>query len=71
MDEADGRPGHVALQSGHLDAPADAPNPSLCLPHSLPKNCHPERNEVKPKDLVFGFACVDAHSKLAQYRRTP
>jgi hypothetical protein len=29
MDEVDGKPGHVALQSGHLDAPKDAPKPSL------------------------------------------
>jgi len=29
MDEADGRPGPVALQSGHLDAPKDAPKHSL------------------------------------------
>ena len=33
MDEVDGRPGHVALQSGHLDAPMDVPNLSLCRPH--------------------------------------
>jgi hypothetical protein len=35
MDEVDGRPGHVALQSGHLDAPQDVSNLSLCLapPH--------------------------------------
>jgi hypothetical protein len=29
MDEADGRPGHVALQFGHLDAFDDAPALSL------------------------------------------
>jgi hypothetical protein len=29
MDEVDGRPGHVALQSGHLDALMDAPKFSL------------------------------------------
>jgi hypothetical protein len=32
MDEVDGRPGHVALPTGHLDALKDAPKPSLCLP---------------------------------------
>jgi hypothetical protein len=38
MDEVDGRPGHVALQSGHLDALADVPVVSLSLPfHSLTK----------------------------------
>ena len=31
MDEVDGRPGHVALQFGHLDAPKDAPALSLSL----------------------------------------
>jgi hypothetical protein len=30
MDEDQGRPGPVALKSGHLDAPKDAPKPSLC-----------------------------------------
>ena len=35
MDEADGRPGQVAFQSGHMDALQDAPKPSLCqLPPS-------------------------------------
>jgi hypothetical protein len=29
MDEVDGRPGHVALQFGHLDALKDAPMLSL------------------------------------------
>ena len=34
MDEADGRPGHVALQSGHLDALMDAPSiPCACAAH--------------------------------------
>ncbi len=32
MDEDQGRPGPVASKSGHLDAPKDAPKPSLCLP---------------------------------------
>jgi hypothetical protein len=32
MDEVDARPGHVALQFGHLDAIDDAPKPSL-RPH--------------------------------------
>ena len=36
MDEVDGRPGHVALQFGHFDAPMDVPMVSLCLPHSAP-----------------------------------
>ena len=36
MDEVDGRPGHVALQSGHLDALMDVPNLSLCSPHPTP-----------------------------------
>ena len=30
MDEDQGRPGPVALQFGHLDAPKDVPNTSLC-----------------------------------------
>jgi len=30
MDEADGRPGFVAYQFGHLDVPANAPAESLC-----------------------------------------
>jgi hypothetical protein len=34
MDEADGRPGRVAFQFGHMDALQDAPTPSLC--HLLP-----------------------------------
>jgi hypothetical protein len=33
MDEVDGRPGDVALQSGHPDALADVLDPSLCPPH--------------------------------------
>ena len=37
MDEVDGRPGHVALQSGHLDAPRDVPMVSLSLSHSILK----------------------------------
>ena len=39
MDEVDGRPGPVALQFGHLDAPMDVPMVSLCLP--LPFDCPP------------------------------
>ena len=35
MDEVDGRPGHVALQSGHLDAQTDVPTYSLS-PHIFP-----------------------------------
>lgn len=31
MNEVDGRPGHVALPTGHLDALKDAPKPSLRL----------------------------------------
>jgi hypothetical protein len=31
MDEVDGRPGAVALQSGHLDAPRGVPMVSLSL----------------------------------------
>jgi hypothetical protein len=38
MDEVDGRPGAVALQSGHLDAPLDVPMVSLSLPHSTPQS---------------------------------
>jgi hypothetical protein len=34
MDEADGRPGHVALQSGHLNALPDVPE--VALSHSHP-----------------------------------
>jgi hypothetical protein len=34
MDEVDGKPGHVALQFGHLDAPKDAPKSFLCQPRS-------------------------------------
>ena len=30
MNEVDGRPGHVALQSGHLDALQDVHSLSLC-----------------------------------------
>jgi hypothetical protein len=66
MDEADGRPGHVALQSGHLDAPVDAPNLSLCPPSFIPQNCHRERHEVESMDLLFAVA----HLKLAPHRRT-
>jgi hypothetical protein len=32
MDEADGKPGHVARQFGHLDALPDVPAFSLRLP---------------------------------------
>ena len=38
MDEADGRPGHVALQFGHMDAFDDAPTPSLSLPLFTPQS---------------------------------
>jgi hypothetical protein len=34
MDEVDGRPGHVALQFGHLDALMDASEFSLRKAHS-------------------------------------
>ena len=34
MDEVDGRPGAVALQSGHLDAPRDVRTYPLSLPYS-------------------------------------
>ena len=37
MDEVDGRPGAVALQSGHLDAPWDVPKASLSLFRSIPQ----------------------------------
>ena len=36
MDEVDGRPGFVALQFGHLNAPQDVPLGSLCL--SIPSS---------------------------------
>jgi hypothetical protein len=37
MDEVDGKPGHVALQSGHLDAPKDAPKfPFVPAPTIVP-----------------------------------
>jgi hypothetical protein len=35
MDEADGRPGHVAHQFGHLDATHDAHPLSLCCSSSV------------------------------------
>jgi len=55
MDEVDGKPGHVALQSGHLDAPKDAPEFLLCPPRpSSPINCHPERSAAESKDLLLG-----------------
>jgi hypothetical protein len=38
MDEVDGRPGAVALQSGHLDAPLDVPMVFLSHPHSTPQS---------------------------------
>jgi hypothetical protein len=75
MDEADGRPGHVALQSGHLDAPADAPNPSLCLPDSPLRKFYFERKEVAskacPQRVEGALLFAVAHSKIEQYRRTP
>ena len=37
MDEVDGRPGHVALQSGHADAPNDVLKISLSLPEPTPQ----------------------------------
>jgi len=37
MDEADGRTGHVARQSGHLDALPDVPALSLRLPDPSPQ----------------------------------
>ena len=56
MDEVDGKPGHVALQSGHLDAPMDALKSSLCPPIlSSPANCHPERSAAESKDLLLGL----------------
>jgi len=41
MDEVDGRPGPVALQFGHLDAPSDVPVVSLSLPSANLLTCHP------------------------------
>ena len=38
MDEADGRPGPVALQPGHLDAYPDVPMNSLSRPVSRPQS---------------------------------
>jgi hypothetical protein len=38
MDEVDGRPGAVALQSGHLDAHSGVPATPLSLPHSTPRS---------------------------------
>ena len=43
MDEVDGRPGHVALQFGHLDAYQDVLNPSLCLDLSIQLTIAPSR----------------------------
>ncbi len=37
MDEVDGRPGHVALQSGHTSAHRGVPTVFLSLPESAPK----------------------------------
>ena len=51
MDEVDGRPGHVALQSGHLDAPQDARNASLRMAQS---SIRPRQNfEIKGRKLAF------------------
>ena len=49
MDEVDGRPGAVALQFGHLDAPMDVPMVSLSLFRSIPqilKQFHNNRGET-------------------------
>ena len=45
MDEVDGRPGHVALQSGHLDTPRDVPKVSLSFSFA-PQN--PDETRQKP-----------------------
>ena len=41
MDEVDGRPGHVALPTGQLDALKDAPKPSLCFPFLNARTSNP------------------------------
>jgi len=37
MDEVDGKPGHVALQSGHTDAPFGVPAVLLSLSQTPPQ----------------------------------
>jgi len=54
MDEADGRPGHVALQSGHRHAPEGVRTASLSLQYQFPQHrtvILSERSESK--DLRF------------------
>lgn len=68
MDEEDGRPGALAAQTGHLDAPSDVPTVSLCrlypkltgiaspIGKLTPKDRHPERRAPqlrRSKDLRF------------------
>ena len=51
MDEVDGRPGHVALKFGHLDAPQDAPAPFL-RPLQFSSRPSP-RSKIEAQKLVF------------------
>ncbi len=63
MDEVDGRPGAVAIQSGHTNAPQGVLKVSLSLPNPSPKKrtvILSERSESKDlrllsfSDLTFG-----------------
>ena len=69
MDEVDGRPGAVALQSGHLDAPLDVLGVSLSLPHSTPpKHCHPINSTPAP---FFWRGPAEGRLPHRRWRRTP
>ena len=54
MDEVDGRPGHVALQSGHMNAPQGVPAVSLSFLNPILKKCTVILSEQsESKDLRF------------------
>ncbi len=53
MDEDQGRPGPVASKIGHLDAPKDAPEPSLCR-LSLPSTHLPSSRARPDAALLQG-----------------
>jgi hypothetical protein len=59
MDEVDGRPGSVALQSGFLEDPEDAPQdaPKLFLRHAYPLPQILKRKAILRKAIVCKSFC--------------
>jgi hypothetical protein len=67
MDEVDGKPGHVALQSGHIDALKGVPTAFLSLSYDTPKRT--SSPSTQPPRLFSGADQPKAVGRTAGARR--